>query len=176
MTLAVAILVSGCAPSQPVITPVPAASSTPVFASDDDALKAAEVAYRAYLAASDLVTQSSGINPERVRSLVTAAQYDVELQGFAYFKSNGLKTTGSSNFRILALQQYRDDGRGSSEVALYVCSDSAQVRVVNAAGLDVTPISKPAEQTLEVVFINSASGKANLLLESTGIWPSAPEC
>ena len=53
---------SGCVQTTEKPTPTPTAAATPAFASDEEALAAAEKAYAAYLAVLDDVTADGGRN------------------------------------------------------------------------------------------------------------------
>ena len=46
--LAVVLLLTGCSLASPEVAPTPTPSATPVFASEEEALAAAEEAYAAY--------------------------------------------------------------------------------------------------------------------------------
>ena len=48
VTVTVAVLLSGCVPQGPEVTPPPESSTAPIFASDEEALAAATEAYEAY--------------------------------------------------------------------------------------------------------------------------------
>ena len=58
-----AALLAGCLPTDPPVTPPPTSDLEPVFASDEEALAAAEEAYGAYLAAADEILSSGGADP-----------------------------------------------------------------------------------------------------------------
>ena len=56
-------LFSGCIPTEPLAdTPAPQPTSTPVFASEEEALAAAVEAYAGYLEMSDLIASEGGAN------------------------------------------------------------------------------------------------------------------
>ena len=61
-----ALVLAGCAPDVPAIQVPPTPTVTPLFASDEEALAAAEEAYAAYLAMSDEITSDGGERPERI--------------------------------------------------------------------------------------------------------------
>jgi hypothetical protein len=170
-----ALLLSGCLPQSHTATPTPQPSSTPVFASDEEALAAAEAAYAEYLRVSDAITADGGANPERIEPLVTVAQYQVELDGFQLYQSKGWKTAGSSQFETLELQNYSENGDGSADISMYVCSDISNQRVVDSNGLDVTPADLPTRQTLQVSMI-AELGPPSVRLDGTEIWDSAQGC
>ncbi len=62
VTLAVLLLVlTGCTPGDEVVVPDPEPTVEPMFATDEEALAAAEEAYGAYLAASDASLAGGGV-------------------------------------------------------------------------------------------------------------------
>ncbi|MEO7349354.1 MAG: hypothetical protein ABIW32_05800, partial [Terrimesophilobacter sp.] len=80
--LVATLLLSGCVPSEPVITPVPEPSVTPIFASDDEALAAATDAYAKYLEVSDAIFASGGQGIEQLSEVLAGKQLQVEKDGF----------------------------------------------------------------------------------------------
>src|SRR5690606_24012229 len=85
-TVTVAVLLSGCVQQGPEVTPPPEPSTTPIFASDEEALAAATEAYEAYLAMSDLIAQEGGVNPERIESVAVRKALADALEGFSVFR------------------------------------------------------------------------------------------
>ena len=66
------LAVSGCT-GAPGATPAPtsSAAANPIFATDEEALAAAEAAYEKYSEASALVAGDGGVNPDRVDAAVS---------------------------------------------------------------------------------------------------------
>lgn len=79
------LLLVGCMPAQPVVTPVPVPSHIPLFASDADALFAATAAYAAYLAMSAQITRGGGANTERPLDVAVSESGETKMAGFAGF-------------------------------------------------------------------------------------------
>jgi predicted small lipoprotein YifL len=171
---AVAVLgmlaLSGCGTSDPLPTLPPTPSSTPVFASEEEALAAAEEAYAAYSEASDLIASEGGSNPERITSHVTKDRLADELRGFKTLSDAGLRIEGSASFDVLGLQRYEEIS-GEAEVAFYICWDTTAARVISATGEDVTPPDRPDRLVLEIVM-TTVNGDLPLVLESDEEWPS----
>ncbi|HEU4807654.1 MAG TPA: hypothetical protein VFT01_05275, partial [Homoserinimonas sp.] len=82
LSIAVAMLLSGCVPQDPEVVPPPEPSTEPVFASDEEALAAATDVYKAYLAMSDLIAQEGGREPERLEPYVSVDLLKEEEQAF----------------------------------------------------------------------------------------------
>lgn len=170
--LALVLLLSACVPTSPEPTPTPSPAVTPVFASEEEALAAAEEAYAAYQAATDLVTASGGKDASPLRDLVTADQYQRELEGFEAFAATGWRTVGMSTFDSMQLQSYVD--AGSVQLGVYVCSDVSMVRLVDGAGADVTPPKRPNRLPLVVTFESAEDN--GLLVASSDLWDGGGLC
>ena len=165
------LLLSGCLPQQSAVTPTPEPTSTPVFASEEEALAAATAAYAAYLAVSDQIGADGGANPERLKPLVTAEWLAKEVGAFKEFSSTGWRQSGLTTLRSSALQQFSDDS-----VTLYVCTDANETRFYDSSGADVTPAVRQTESSLEVSFAIGASADGRLLLEGNDPWAAESFC
>ncbi len=165
--IGVVLLLAGCVQTGPKDASTPAPSVTPVFASEEEALAAAEEAYAAYQAASDLVTAGGGVDPSPLSAVVTAQQMERELVGLQKFEETGWRSTGSSVFDSMVLQDLKDDG--DLLITVYVCTDVSGVRLLDPAGNDVTPVTRQTRLPLEVDLVagDSATG---LLVDRSDVW------
>lgn len=145
-------LLGGCVPQEPVVTPQPEPSSTPVFASDEEALAAATDAYARYLKVSDEITADGGLDPDRISEYVTSTQLPKEMSAFQEVVDAGVKTQGESKFDGAKLQQYSDNHDGTASIVVYLCVDVSAVRVIDASGIDVTPRDRIDRFPLEVEY------------------------
>lgn len=168
------LLLSGCTPADPPVTPRPAPSSTPAFASDEEALAAATKAYAAYLAMSDTIGADGGANPQRIAPLVSKAQLKKELEGFGPLRENRYHTSGSSAFDTSSLELYRETTKGA-EAVLYLCLDSSAVRVMDSSGTDVTPLDRISRRPFEIGFAQSMESRT-LVLERSDLWDGEDFC
>ncbi|WP_395638765.1 hypothetical protein [Pseudolysinimonas sp.] len=173
---AVAVLgmlaLSGCGGGDPLPTLPPTPSSTPVFASEEEALAAAEAAYSAYLEMSNLISSEGGVDPERIAPFVTADQLSDELDGFAYFADNDIRSVGSSRVTRVLLQQY-GEVQGDVEITFYACVDVSNVVIVDGGGNDVTPVDRDSLVALEV----SMTGDSDpLLVSDSDQWSDSQFC
>ncbi|WP_157981708.1 hypothetical protein [Protaetiibacter intestinalis] len=134
----------GCVPSDPPVTPPPT-SADPVFASDEEALAAAEEAYRAYISAVDDILASGGVDSGQLDGLVSPEVLAVQEEGFQQFRDLGWRATGSTILRNFTLQQFD----GESMLVLYVCSDVSDVDVVDAEGVSQVSADRPTTTTFE---------------------------
>lgn len=126
--VAALVLLAGCVPPTPTVVPTTSTASEPVFASDADALAAAEEAYVAYLAMSDLIAQEGGREPERIAPFVTEEQLTRELAVFAAILASGRSQVGlvqASSPELQSLNETR------SQVAVYFCLDYSGVSIRN---------------------------------------------
>ena len=175
ITIAAALLLSGCVPQDPEVIPPPEPSTEPIFASDEEALAAATEAYKAYLAMSDLIAQEGGVNPERIAPYVTEEWLGQEVAAFKELFDSGNHQTGNITMSVAQLQAHSSDVDGVGSVAAYFCLDFSASEVVTAEGAAVTPLSRPEYVTVEVHFGNSVV-EPELVVEGIEPWQSSGIC
>jgi len=163
------LVLTGCVGGDPLPTLPPEPTSTPIFASEEEALAAAEEAYAAYLEMSNLISSEGGVAPERIAPLVTEERLDDELRGFATVRENGLRIVGSTTFEILEIQRVEFDD-SDAEVTFYACWDASDSRVLDESGADVTPTDRIVVAVLEVSVV-TVGGEQPLVLASDVQWP-----
>ncbi len=145
--LLLAMMLTGCAQQQPPEeTPPP--TLAPMLATDEEALAAAEEAYAAYLAMSDLIASEGGADPERIAPYVTADWLVRELEGSKALQLSGLTIAGSSDLRSISLQQH-----DSRDLIVYACLDVSGSRVLDASGADITDDDRVEHVEMQVSFI-----------------------
>ncbi|MBX3116506.1 MAG: hypothetical protein KF808_04070, partial [Cryobacterium sp.] len=144
------LLLAGCVPPDPIITPEPGPGATPVFASDEEALAAATDAYSKYLKVSNTIRADGGKDPARISEFVSADQLPDELDGFKTLAEKGYSTVGDITADTIRLQQYTDGPERQARVVIYVCLDATNVRVVDAAGKTVNLPQQPTRQLFEI--------------------------
>jgi hypothetical protein len=153
---------AGCVgpPSAPM--PVPSPSSTPVFASDEEALAAAEVAYGEYVAVASQIFADGGADADRLRATATGEQLEADLAGFEEVARLGQHSTGATAFDQFVLQQYTPDSPRET-VVVYVCDDVTGVDVLDQEGNSLVSPSRPDLTTYEVSFDLAEVGSALLV-------------
>lgn len=162
-----ALVLAGCVPGDPLPTPPPSSGSAPVFATEAEALAAAEEAYGAYLATVDAILADGGQNPERLQPLSSEALYEREARGFADLAAQGWRGIGTRTF-TLSLQLYNDH-----EVVVYSCDDVSYTDIVDAAGNSVVATDRQDRYAFEVVV---GTQNSDLIVLSKDLWEGGGVC
>ncbi|WP_157421729.1 hypothetical protein [Agromyces sp. Leaf222] len=176
--LACAISLSGCGASpEPTAAPTPAASdaAAPIFASDEEALAAAVAAYEAYAEASDAIMREAGANPGRLEGLVTARYAPQLYKEFESIAESGIRVDGPSKVDTTSIAT-RDESDGSAEVSIYMCRDVTGVRVLNAAGDDITPPDREDRVPSQAFLVSSANDAHILVVDEVTRWSGKSFC
>ncbi|GMA92017.1 hypothetical protein [Homoserinibacter gongjuensis] len=138
-----------------------------MFASDEEALAAAEEAYGKFLAAADTVLANGGIYDEQLAGLATDEVIANESKSFDTFRTNGWRLVGSSEFEM-TLQRYGSDG-----VVAYSCDDIGGTDVVDSSGSSVVSSDRPVQVAFEVAF---SLEDGHLLLANRTRWDGSGVC
>ena len=177
LTVVTALLLSGCIPPGSTVTPEPLPSSTPVFASEEEALSAAEAAYREYLAVSDAILGDGGANPERIEDVVTGNVARTEKEGFLEFLTLGYQSIGQTTFGNASLQQFDPNSPdGIDLVIIYVCSDVSGVDVVDSSGTSVVSPGRPSTTAFQIGFDFREAAIDGLVISSKEVWSGPGVC
>ncbi|WP_309617830.1 hypothetical protein [Salinibacterium sp.] len=166
------LLLSGCVPQQSTNTPTPEPSSTPVFASEEEALAAATAAYAAYVTLSDQIFVEGGKDPERMSSVATGEFLKASVEGFAEVQAKGWVSTGGTVFRGATLQSYSEVG-GREAVVIYVCEDISAVDVLDSSKISIVSPDRPNSTTFQATF-DSDGNRPSLFLSSREVWSNDP--
>ncbi|MFB7844319.1 hypothetical protein [Microbacterium sp. NPDC056052] len=146
--VAAVIALAGCTPG-PAPTPTP----TPLFASEAEAFKAAEQVYRDYVDAAN-AQQNGAVDVDPQKYLAGTALAD-DVRSVRDFEKSGLKITGTSMIKYFRAQSFEPKSDGVESLA---CLDVSQSRVVNSAGVDVTPNNRQSLVGLSVRMAPDRSG------------------
>ncbi|MFK4728856.1 hypothetical protein ROT00_04145 [Agromyces mediolanus] len=176
LALGLAAALAGCdsgagtapSPSQPSMPP----PDEPIFASDEEALAAAEDAYAAYAAASAAVGADGGVGVERLRDLVDVELYKQSVEEFRQFEEMGLSSEGTSIIRNAALADHRALN-DQVLISAYLCRDVSNVRVLDRTGDDVTPADRQDRQSLLVSFKGT---RGHLVISQIEPWKDQTPC
>lgn len=151
-------------------TPSVSASSEQRFTNSTEALTKARATYQKYLLASQEFTETGGAMLERLSPFVSDAEYARNKETASYLQSHSLRAVGSTKLLKFTLQ--KADLR-SGTVSAYACVDLSEVRVLNKAGIDVTPANRPDRQTSVPRFEWQSN---RFVLEEDGTWPGKSIC
>ena len=91
---------------------------------------------RAYVALSDEITASGGVDPLSLRPLVSPEWWPAEEEGFAYFGDRGLRTLGTSQVSRVLVQSARLTAEDTTEVGVIACVDTTSVLVLPSDSAD----------------------------------------
>lgn len=166
MLLLGALVLTGCATPTPMPTAPPAPSDSPVFASDEEALAAAEEAYGRYSRVADQILVDGGADPERLKEFVSDEIYATEEPGFLRFASKGWHGVGETYF-TLTLQHYDD-----RQVVVYSCDDVSETDVLDSAGVSVV---KPDRTTL-IPFEVTFDVEDSMRIVGSDVWTGGGVC
>ncbi|MGN6272145.1 MAG: hypothetical protein ACTHMQ_03555 [Protaetiibacter sp.] len=165
--LLIALALVGCTPTEPMPTPPPTPSEAPVFASDEEALAAAEEAYAAFLATLDQIFIDGGNGSERLLEVASEDVLEQETAGFEQLRAAGFHGTGSTRAKLTL--QSADLVLG--EITAYTCDDISETDIVDTNGVSVVGERSTTTYEYEVVF-----GGSPLILQSRLPWDGADVC
>lgn len=146
-----ALIVSGCSPEAAVPSAPPAAEAEPLFASDEEALEAAEAAFKEYASVANTVLQEGGRDPERIRPLVSDEVWESDLADAERWQSEGWTSKGSTTVETATLQQVIDGNGTPTEVIAYLCLSNRDVDVVDSEGRSVISSDRAEAYVVEAV-------------------------
>lgn len=166
----VALSFAGCATAPTDSTPQNAAvEQAPAFATDEEALAAAQAAYAEYLAVSDQIAREGGANPERLQGLVTKDQFKLEQQNANSLKDQGLHSEGISTFDTFHVANADLDS-----FSAYVCLDVSNSNLVNSSGEIINSANREKRWPLLVTF--DLSIPTNILISGSDTWTGQNFC
>lgn len=175
LVFAAALSASGCTPDPPTPKPPATATDAPLFASDEEALAAAEEAYAAYLAVSDQILMESGSDPERLLKVATKSVFEAQLEGYKMTASKGWTSTGGTTVDSVSLERYEPSAE-ESVVIVYACIDVSKVDVFDVTGTSVVSDARPDRTPVESTFDVSRDSDSRLLLSGEVPWSGENFC
>ena len=173
LTLLAAAGLAACSPDDPVIPPDPLPSVTPVFASDEEALAAAEELYGEYLAAENKLGQGGWKDLSLVEPFLRGAALADETETADDLAGKGYQQRGSTSFDTMMIQQLHDDGPGSVLITVYLCLDFTNADVVDSTGESIVDSTRQDRLALEV-DLDDLDGE--LKLSRSDGWPGENFC
>ncbi|MCW4386309.1 hypothetical protein OH146_11050 [Salinibacterium sp. SYSU T00001] len=172
---ALALLLTGCssAPEAPA-APSPEPSASSPFASEEEAVAAADALIKEYWAATNEVYQSGGEKLELLRPLVTDERMASEQVGVEIFQRGKFTQVGEYMTDGTRFQQMYNSG-GLTHLIVTTCVDYSGVRAFNAAGQEAQR-ETPEPRFLHQVTLVAAptAGDTKLQLVTSEPWPESP--
>ena len=138
-------LLAGCDPLPPE-QPPPTTATAPRFASDEEALAAAEKAYAAYLATSDQIVRDGGRDDARLEPFLSDELFASEQAGFAKMREEGERGIGYTTF-TMTLQK-----RDNVSITAYACVDISHTDLIDAQGNSTVESDRRLRLPFEVEF------------------------
>jgi hypothetical protein len=177
LAAALALTVAGCFGDKPSYTPAAEPTAAPLFASDEEALAAAEEAYRAYTSVVDSILIEKGKDSARILKVATPEVADLQYEGFETAAQTGLRSTGGTTFDSTELQHYDSNSPdGLSIVTIYVCVDISAVDILDESGNSVVNADRKDRIPREVTFDSSPESSSGLIVSDIQIWTGEDFC
>jgi hypothetical protein len=169
--LIVAVL-SGCAPSGPAIPPEPTATFVAPYATDEEALAAAEEAYAEYVRVLLESYRRDASGPSALHTVASGGHLKELLAEFEDRVAGDRYIIGEQSFDQMVLQRYSRDSSLSEVIAVYLCDDLSGLAIYQD-GEKVAPIEPLPPTVVQVVFDYSPDSKS-LLVSARDIWSDEP--
>ncbi len=171
---AVALLLSGCTGGAPAASPSPSADAAePIFATDEEALAAAVEAYEAYMAVDAQIGEDGGSDPERILGVVSE-EYSLDvIAEYEDLADHGYKVTGTSTIDTTSLVE-KAGNESHAVVTIYACVGVGTTRIIDAGGIDITPVNRDPETPLVLVFAGTNADE--LKLTRSDLWTGSDFC
>jgi hypothetical protein len=174
LTAIAMLALAACQPDATPIVPTPAPSTSPIFASDEEALAAAADAYRAYLAVLDSVYSESGEEADALKEVATSAVFDRELPSIEEMKAANRYSTGRTEFDTVSLQSFAPSST-TQTVVIYVCEDFSNTDILDSTGESIVSPDRQIRWPLTVAF-DSQPGPAPLVVSDIQDWTGSDFC
>ncbi|TFC25487.1 hypothetical protein E3O25_12805 [Cryobacterium sp. TMT1-3] len=147
----------------------------PVFASNEEALAAAEAAYAKYLSLGDSARTTDSDSWEEYLALTTGSEHDGAEQAGRLMEEKDWIFTGVTLFDSMTIQSSRALADSTWEIRTYLCLDLSASDTVNAAGESVVKHDEPRSPMI-VVFVTPDKNSRQLLISESPIWSGSNFC
>jgi len=162
---------SGCAPSDASAPPQPAATFAAPYATDEEALAAAEEAYTEYTRVSDQILHDGGADAERLAEVAVGSFLEESLVELREFESNGYRATGEVVSSDFVLQRYSPKTGPLELISVYLCSDVSAVEIFDSSGISLVANERDDLATMQVAFTFN-NERRQLLVSDQQLWAS----
>ncbi|KQR36982.1 hypothetical protein ASF80_14270 [Microbacterium sp. Leaf159] len=140
---------TACAP-----TPVPTATPTAAFASEEEAYAAAEEVYRAYNDAVNARSNGTGGADADPQQYLTGLALEGDIDTQNLLASGDLHVSGDAAILKFAGETADLDGDTPTMTGI-VCIDVSDVSLIDRSGADVTPLGREDKIAQRVVFLGA---------------------
>jgi hypothetical protein len=176
LALTVVLVLSGCVPPKSLAMPTFMPSSTPVFASDEEALAAATVAYKDYQAAVDRAL--SDYDTSGLARVATGEALRLAKESVKGFQEKSLRQVGRATIDRISLARVSQSARGESagdSTQIYACLDTAAVNVLDSTGRS-TALGGRQTRFPVLVDLTLDSKGPELKVANEGVWDGGDFC
>ncbi|EPR75783.1 hypothetical protein ADILRU_1953 [Leifsonia rubra CMS 76R] len=163
-------LLSGCVPTDASPQPEPTPTFVAPYASDEEALAAAEEAYAEYVRVTGAVYGESLGDPADLSTVATGDHLDELVDALSRLEADEQYIVGEQTFDQVILQRYSRDESNSEVLAVYLCDDLSGLAIYSG-GEKVGPEKPITPAQMQVVFDYSPESKS-LLVSARDIWSS----
>ncbi len=167
LSLAVAagltLALGACGPEPQPPMPTPSPTTTPFFASDEEALAAAEEVYREYDRISAALLGDPNLDLSVLEDVTAGGLLASERDSIEEARINQLRFEGRSEIVWVELQSVDEAG----QVVLHVCEDVTAVAIYDGNGTSMVDENRPPRSTLEAVVVPV---NGHLRLVSRELW------
>jgi hypothetical protein len=175
---ALAVALCGCSPEEsiPSAAPTSARGEGP-FATDGDALAAAQKTYEEFMAVANQIMAEGGASPERLDAVAAPELAAAEKEGIEDFAARKLTVDGSSTVSAAKLQSYTPDAKdGLAIVRAYFCINVSAVEVLDENGASAVQPTRPDTTPFEVVFDLDEYDPPHLIVSAKTVWGGEGIC
>ncbi|QYH35871.1 hypothetical protein [Salinibacterium sp. M195] len=176
LTIAAVLLasLSGCVPSAATTPPEPTSTFVAPYATDEEALAAAEEAYGEYTRVMGRILEDGGQNSSRLEAVAVGTFLDATVDGLQKFAEKGGRATGDVRNTEFELQRYSPSGSSAEVITVYMCSDVSDLKLQDANGNSLVADDRQDRSVLQVTFDFSVEQQV-LLVSDVDVW-GAGEC
>ena len=178
VTAALAVVMCGCVPEEPLPSAAPTSTRGEApFATDDDALAAAQKTYEEFMAVANQIMAEGGASPERLDAIAAPELAAAEKEGIDDFAARKLTVDGSSTVSAAKLQSYTPDAKdGLAIVRAYFCINVSAVDVLDENGASAVQPTRPDTTPFEVVFDLDEYDPPHLIVSAKTVWGGEGIC
>lgn len=162
---------SGCVSSDPAL-PQPTSTFVAPYATDEEALAAAEEAYGEYLRAVNSALRTGEVNRSAFEAVATGPELADAIDIYTQIADEGKRSTADITFDQATLQRYSRDSSPLEVISVYACEDLSQAFLLDKDGERVRDDDIPP-RTMQLTF-DFSSERGALLLSDRQVWDDSP--